>query len=1068
MIGTRFRIALLFMAFSGAGCGILGGEDGKAKDAGGSAKRDPGFVSPPNEPGEPGARRGMSTSLQDGGAASGMPDALMLGTVGIDARGDVAVSDAPRPADAPMMSMMTMMGGVDALGTPPKLDAKAAPDVPVAAPDAPGPMPGDPCVVAMCSGARADKCCPAGCSAVADIDCAGCGNGRVESGEQCDPLSSCPQSCPQMACTKRRLDGAGTCGARCLDDGQQTQCVGGDGCCPSGCNRNNDADCASTCDNGVVEGSEFCDPLTTCPVTCPMLGCTKRMLTGAQCGAHCVEEGLQTACNNGDGCCPPSCNKTNDSDCAIVCGNSVVETGETCDPLATCPTACPQMECTLRKLVNAGTCAAQCVDDVRQTACVSGDGCCPGGCNRNSDNDCAAVCGNSVLEMGETCDPQASCVSKQSACQSDANIVRTGSGDPTLCTFICTEAPRGCGPADGFCPATNCGPTMDVDCPGCGNGKKETGELCDPPGTCPTMCAPDANACTTDVFVGSAMACTAECRHDPITACGAADGCCPSGCGPTTDVDCAGCGNGTIEKGEICDPPGTCPTTCAADKDACTADVFVGSAMACTAECRHNPITACTGADGCCAPGCTAANDSDCAGCGNGKLDPGEYCDPPGSCPTTCVADADACTMDVLVGSAASCTARCEHPAITVCKDDDGCCPSGCNTGSGNLDNNCSPVCGNTRVEARETCDPSTSCPNANNCVSTCEETATLTGDPQMCSSVCARAARMCSGTTSDGCCPKGCDASTDRDCAPANDKCANATDISAGGRFPINLWAATEESKAGCSLSGTDVFYAFKLETTSVVYLDAQEAKMPDAQVPLTIELLAQACDGTVMGCDPGDSGEKLCGVPFPRIDSGGAGSLRGALKPGLYFVVVRAATKLKTGIVGEWILNFNFTPTQCIPDGRLALPTAAVVTGSICSLANESAPSCAQDDNQDANYVLYKCPNRKLTASTCNAETTADTILEMWPQGARIDGTGKKCVAAPSPSKPMCTDNDDSCTACDTRVCKICDLNCKSRRVTTSTVSTGVGSSGIFVLNIDHRTVCDAQPTYGVTTNE
>jgi cysteine-rich repeat protein len=38
-----------------------------------------------------------------------------------------------------------------------------------------------------------------------------------------------------------------------------TACVNGDGCCPSGCNANNDNDCASVCGNQVVEPGEVCD-----------------------------------------------------------------------------------------------------------------------------------------------------------------------------------------------------------------------------------------------------------------------------------------------------------------------------------------------------------------------------------------------------------------------------------------------------------------------------------------------------------------------------------------------------------------------------------------------------------------------------------------------------------------------------------------------------------------------------------------------------------------------------------------------------------------------------------------
>src|SRR6185295_227914 len=82
----------------------------------------------------------------------------------------------------------------------------------------------------------------------------------------------------------------------------------------------------------------------------------------------------------------------NDSDCAAVCGNGVVESGETCDTAIanSCPTSCAQMACVLPALVNRGTCTAACVDQGgRQTACADGDGCCPANCSDINDTDCA-------------------------------------------------------------------------------------------------------------------------------------------------------------------------------------------------------------------------------------------------------------------------------------------------------------------------------------------------------------------------------------------------------------------------------------------------------------------------------------------------------------------------------------------------------------------------------------------------------------------------------------------------------------------------------------------------------
>jgi predicted esterase len=148
---------------------------------------------------------------------------------------------------------------------------------------------------------------------------------------------------------------------------------------------------------------------------------------------------------------------------------------------------------------------------------------------------------------------------------------------------------------------------------------------------------------------------------------------CPLDCG----VCPAQCGNGVIDPGETCDPPSSCPTSCD-DGNACTTDTLTGSAASCNVACSHAAITACGGGDGCCPAGCTTATDSDCSPrCGNGVIDPGETCDPPSSCPTSCD-DGNACTTDMLTGSAASCNAACSHGPITACRGGDGCCPAGC------------------------------------------------------------------------------------------------------------------------------------------------------------------------------------------------------------------------------------------------------------------------------------------------------------------------------------------------------------------------------------------------------
>ncbi len=81
-----------------------------------------------------------------------------------------------------------------------------------------------------------------------DPTCPVCGNGIVENGETCDPLSSCPTSCDDgNACTADQLSGSPTtCNATCSHT-PISACAAGDSCCPTGCSSSNDSDCAPTC-----------------------------------------------------------------------------------------------------------------------------------------------------------------------------------------------------------------------------------------------------------------------------------------------------------------------------------------------------------------------------------------------------------------------------------------------------------------------------------------------------------------------------------------------------------------------------------------------------------------------------------------------------------------------------------------------------------------------------------------------------------------------------------------------------------------------------------------------------
>ena len=82
------------------------------------------------------------------------------------------------------------------------------------------------------------------------------------------------------------------------------------------------------CGNGTVEDGETCDG--DCPSECDDGDvCTSDTLLGSdgECTAACSHQSI-VVCQDGDGCCPASCDESNDADCAVSCGNGVGWTGD--------------------------------------------------------------------------------------------------------------------------------------------------------------------------------------------------------------------------------------------------------------------------------------------------------------------------------------------------------------------------------------------------------------------------------------------------------------------------------------------------------------------------------------------------------------------------------------------------------------------------------------------------------------------------------------------------------------------------------------------------------------------
>jgi hypothetical protein len=380
----------------------------------------------------------------------------------------------------------------------------------------------------------------------------------------------------------------------------------------------------SVCGNGVIESGEECDPPGSCPTTCPNRGCTRFVLQGSAsgCTAVCVSMGTESRCMPDDGCCPAGCDANSDRDCLIKCDNGVKEGSETCDPLSSCPTTCPAVGCQLRKLINAGTCTAECVNDRQQTACKSGDGCCPSACNNNNDGECAPKCGNGVVEVGETCDPVSSCMSKQAACVDDADFMRTPSGDAASCTFKCTETARACGAAvNQPCCST-----------GCKNGLSCQGGVC---------CAANAGqSCLASPCYSGTIDCTGSCvmtvKPDG-SPCGQLAHC----SGVTTRVAADTCKGGSCQAGAQM----SCPAF-----SSCT-----GTQCVCDPPGRVDTNGACCGSEGgpCCSQG---------SACGGNAL----RCDVVGqfALPNTCVACGDGSVQNSACCGAADSTGTCNAGSV--------------------------------------------------------------------------------------------------------------------------------------------------------------------------------------------------------------------------------------------------------------------------------------------------------------------------------------------------------------------------------------------------------------------
>ncbi len=432
-----------------------------------------------------------------------------------------------------------------------------------------------------------------------------CGDGTIDSanGEQCDDSGA-----TKSVTTCATYDGTcRECSASC-----QIVTLQGPYCGDHTCNGGETAatcpqDCGQSCGDGVIEGSETCDDSgatvaqTTCAnyngscTTCDA-SCGVRIIEGPFCGdGTCSASDGETAAN-----CP--------ADCTHNCGDGVIEPPETCDDNGATQT---QTTCATYN----GSCEVchSCVLSVIQGPSC-GDGTCSAANGETAltcPHDCAATCGNGILEEGETCD--------DSGATKNITTCAAYNGSCTICNASCQVAViQGTYCGDGACEA---GHETAASCPAdcthnCGDGVIEPPETCDSGaanGTV-TSCATYDGTCT-----GCSASCTAQVFEGPY--CG--DGTCQAAHENVTNcpADChPSCGNGVIEEGETCDDGAS------NGHETCT--TYNGSCLICSATCHVSSAVGPHCGDGICQAGneTTSSCAADCF-CGNGTIDAGELCD---------------------------------------------------------------------------------------------------------------------------------------------------------------------------------------------------------------------------------------------------------------------------------------------------------------------------------------------------------------------------------------------------------------------------------------------------------
>ncbi|MDP2692947.1 MAG: hypothetical protein Q8O88_04880, partial [bacterium] len=488
-----------------------------------------------------------------------------------------------------------------------------------------------------------------------------------------------------------------------------------------------------------------------------------------------------------------------------ICGNSITETGETCDDGNTVTEACAYglTSCTVCGTVctNVAGATSYCGDNNRNVA--NGETCdngalngTPLNCNLTCSGITASICGNSITETGETCDDgntvTEACAYGLTSCTVCGSVCTNVAGAISYCGDSNPDAANGETCDDGALNGTplNCNLTCSgIAASVCGNSIVEGSEVCDdgnasnygycnfscmartycgdtviqggvngPNGASPALDEQcefgnlNGATCNSLGYLSGALSCS-SCTFNVSGCSNCGDGTCNGAeTLATCPSDCTVCGDTIITPPEICD----------SNSQVCTTGSGYPGLQSCGASCSswNTCVTALFCGDSICngtETGVSCAND--CSVCGDGVCTGLETT-------ASCSSDCSTCGDGLITGSEA-----CDDSGIVV---GDG-CGNTCSVELGfscvGEPSICTPLCGNGFSDAGEACDDGNSvtetvadCPYGTSCIF-CNDA---------CDTVLNFTAPYCGDSTTNG--PETCDfgavQNNDPDCIYGLESC--------------------------------------------------------------------------------------------------------------------------------------------------------------------------------------------------------------------------------------------------------------------------------------------------------